>query len=141
MARFADDTSVYLDVSRESFENVIGTLNEFALWSGLKLNSEKSRVVWLGSKESGTIFLPHLRLKWNPTTFNVLGIIYSIDLGKMIDVNYHPKLKQIQISLKSWRARGLTPLGKIVVIKSLMLSKITHLFLSLPNPSEQLKKD
>ena len=29
----------------------------------------------------------------------------------------------------------LTPYGKITVIKSLALSKITHLILALPNPS------
>ena len=28
------------------------------------------------------MFLSHLTLKWNPTRFSVLGIIYSTDLGK-----------------------------------------------------------
>ena len=66
----ADDTSIYLDGRRESFENVIKNLNEFALWSGLKINYDKSQVVWLGSKKgSGTVFLPHLKLTWNPKTF------------------------------------------------------------------------
>ena len=32
-------------------------------------------------------------------------------------------------------------LGKITVIKSLMLSRITHLFLSLPNPCNRFIKD
>ena len=31
ISQFADDTSIYLDVSRESFENVIKILTEFAL--------------------------------------------------------------------------------------------------------------
>ena len=75
ISQFADDTSIYLDGSRESFENVIKILTEFVLWSGLKINYDKSQVVWLGSqKGSATVFLPHLKLKWNPTRFSVLGI-------------------------------------------------------------------
>ena len=132
ISQFADDTSVYLDGSRESFENVIKILTEFALWSGLKINYDKSQVVLLGSqKGSGTVFLPHLKLKWNPTRFSVLGIIYSTDLEKIMDLNYNSKIEQIQILLKNWQGRSLTPLGKITVIKSLMLSRITHLFFCL----------
>ena len=39
-----------------------------------------------------------------------------------MDLNYNPKIEQIQFS-----KIGLTLLGKITVIKSLMLSRITHL--------------
>ena len=83
ISQFADDTSIYLDGRRESFENVIKILNEFALWSGLKINYDKSQVVWLGSKKgSGTVFLPHFKLTSNPKTFKVLGITFSLDLQK-----------------------------------------------------------
>ena len=64
ISQFADDTSIYLHGSRESFENVIKILTEFALWSGLKINYDKSHLVWLGSqKGSATVFLLHLKLK------------------------------------------------------------------------------
>ena len=73
-----------MDGSRESFENIIKSfenvikiLAEFALCSGLKINYDKSQVVWLGSqKGSGTVFLPHLKLKWNPTRFSVFLALY-----------------------------------------------------------------
>ena len=95
----------------------------------IRINYDKSQVVWLGSqKGSATVFLPHLKLKWNPTRFSVLGIIYSTDLEKIMDLNYNPKIEQIQILLKNWQGRSLTPLGKITVIKSLMLSRITPFF-------------
>ena len=83
ISQSSDDTSIYLDGSRESFENVIKIITECALWSGLKINCDESQVVWLGSqKGSATVFLPYLKLKWNPTRFSVLGIIYSTDLKK-----------------------------------------------------------
>ena len=129
ISQFADDTSIYLDGSRESFENVIKILAEFALCSGLKINYDKSQVVWLGSqKGSGTVFLPHLKLKWNPTRLNVFGIIYSTDLENIMALNYSPKTEPIQTLLKIWHGRSLTQLGEIKVIKSLMLSRITRLF-------------
>ena len=42
ISQFADDASICLDGSRESFENVIKIHTEFALWSGLKINYDKS---------------------------------------------------------------------------------------------------
>ena len=114
ISQFTDDTSIYLDGSREAFENVIKILIEFALWSGLKINYDKPQIVWLGSqKGSSTVFLPHLKLKWNPTRF---GIIYSTDLEQIMDLNYNPKTEQTQILLKNWQGRSLTPLGKITVL-------------------------
>ena len=59
ISQSSDDTSINLDGSRESFENVIKILTEFAIWSGLKINCDESQAVWLGSqKGSATVFLP-----------------------------------------------------------------------------------
>ena len=38
--------------------------------------------------------------------------------------------------LNSWKKRNLTPLGKIVVIKSFVISNFTHLFTSIPSPTK-----
>ena len=48
------------------------------------------------------------------------------------------KIAQIKNSIKMWRRRFLTPLGKITVIKSLLLPKITHLLIYLPNPDTEI---
>ena len=37
--------------------------------------------------------------------------------------------------------RQLTPFGKITVIKTLALSKITHLFMSIPDPSNTFLRE
>ena len=41
----------------------------------------------------------------------------------------------------NWSKRILTPLERITVIKSVALSKINHLILSLPKPSEKIVKE
>ena len=39
--------------------------------------------------------------------------------------------------LSVWSTRNLTPYGKVVILKSLIFSKITHILLSLPKPTNQ----
>ena len=51
LSQFADDTALYLDGSKESFEECIRTLTLFASLSGLTINFNKTVIVWLGSKK------------------------------------------------------------------------------------------
>ena len=50
ISQFADDTALYLDGSKESFEEAVTILCFFAQLSGLRVNYEKSQAVWIGSK-------------------------------------------------------------------------------------------
>ncbi len=43
-----DDTNLLLDGSERSFKEAIITLLKFAEMSGLKMNHEKTQVVWIG---------------------------------------------------------------------------------------------
>ena len=43
--------------------------------------------------------------------------------------------------LNAWSRRNLTPFGRITVIKSLVISKITHLLMNLPDPEESFLKE
>ena len=51
LSQFADDTILCLDGSKESFYECIQTLKKYALISGLKVNDEKTQVVWTGSRK------------------------------------------------------------------------------------------
>ena len=59
----------------------------------------------------------------------------------MIAINYSKQLKKIEASIHQWKRRALTPIGKITLIKSLLLPKLVHLFQTLPNPSESFIKN
>ena len=52
----------------------------------------------------------------------------------MPELNYEKAILRAKQTLNSWRHRYLTPIGKITVIKTLILSKFTHLFLSVSTP-------
>jgi len=43
--------------------------------------------------------------------------------------------------LNAWSRRKITLFGKITVIKTLVISKITHLLTNLPDPDEKFLQD
>ena len=47
LSQFADDTTILLDGSKKSLNEALKILNKFAIASGLKLNSTKTRAVWI----------------------------------------------------------------------------------------------
>ena len=139
LSQFADDTTVILNGTELSVEETINTLNIFADMSGLKFNSSKTRAVWIGCKKySGETFYHRFKLNWNQNNFDILGIKFSCNLQTMIELNYKDKLSQIDRELKQWSKRILTPFGRITVLKTLIISKLNHLFIALPNPTAEI---
>ena len=58
----------------------------------------------------------------------------------MLELNYKEKLSKMKNLIQIWKCRYLTPLGKITVIKSILISLLTPLFISLPNPTSSIIK-
>ena len=137
LSLFADDTSILLDGSTESLNETLTELSYFAKISGLNINFDKTQVVWLGSKKySADSIKTKFKLVWGTTSFKMLGIRFHVDLDKIININYTEKIEALRNLIKFWKRRYLTPIGKIVIIKSLMLPIFNHLFLALPNPEQ-----
>ena len=52
------------------------------------------------------------------------------------DLYYRPFIKKIDDLLKTWKHRSLTPVGKVTILKTLVIPKLNHLLISLPSPSD-----
>ena len=50
----------------------------------------------------------------------------------MCKINYSKTIKIAEAEIIKWQSRNLTPIGKITIIKTKILSKFIHLFLSIP---------
>ena len=74
---------------------------------------------------------------WDPGTFKILGILFFTNVNNIVRINYEGKLLATKKVMSMWKNRNITPLGKIIVIKTLVLSKIVHLLINLPDPPEQ----
>lgn len=141
ISQYADDTSLILDGTERSLKQTLLELKFYADISGLGVNVEKTNVVWFGSmKGSDHTLCNEYSLHWETNNFSMLGIIMSTNLNDISQINYDSKLREVKSVFQTWSKRVLTPLGKLIVIKSLALPKLNHLFLALPNPSDDLIK-
>ena len=92
-------------------------------------------------KGSNMKLCENYNLNWDQGHFTVLGVNFSTNLQEIIDINYLKKTREIKNLLLQWKRRNITPFGKITVIKTLALSKINHLLLSLPSPPDRVLKN
>ena len=136
VSQYADDTSLFLKATEKILRESIAVLNDFETISGLKINTEKTKVVKVGGwGDDRTILCKDLNLEWT-TKFDCLGISYDVEnFDNIADENISKKINEIKKLINLWNSRYLTPFGKITIIKSLLISKITHVLLSLPTPS------
>ena len=87
-------------------------------------------------KYNGKTFNHRYKLDWTQNDFTLLGIKFSCNLHRMTEINFKDKITQLEKELKQWSKRILTPFGRITVLKTLIISKLNHLFIALPTPSE-----
>ena len=141
LSQFADDTTFILDGTEGSFNEALDTLEIFGKLSGLNINKEKTQVIWIGSKKfSSEVYHHRWKLKWGTTKFTLLGITLSVNLEEVVQLNYSKCIDTITKTLSQWSKRKLTPLGRITVLKSIIIPKMNHLFISLPNPDKDMIK-
>ena len=127
------------NLSSESLQTALNILELFGLLSGLKMNTEKTKMVWVGSRK-------HCReklnisadLQWRDKEFSFLGINFSVDLDTIPELNFNIAMNKAKKPLNRWDSRYLTPIGRITVIKTMVLSKFNHLFMSIVTPPKIL---
>ena len=142
----ADDTTCFVQGDQESFTNLFDfndTLNNFARFSGCSVNMSKSEAIHVGSLK-GSDFKPFQNdgLVWKENTFKYLGVQFSLNIRSLYELNFIPKLNQIQQTLNCWRTRSLSLIGKVTVIKSLLLPQLLYLLsvLCISIPKSFFKK-
>ena len=134
IALYADDSNIFLLYDAENLRNTVKILNDFYLFSGLKIQTEKSQCVVFGEIPGGDFSLCHdLNLVWKQD-FISLGIKFTPDLNSLHE-NFELKLLDIDKTVDNWKYRFLSPYGSICVAKTLLLSKLSHLAIILPNLS------
>ena len=77
------------------------------------------------------ILCPELNLKWSHL-FELLGISFNSNLENM-EQNIWKMVEQIEKIIKNWKYRFTSPIGRCVVAKSLLLSKVNHVAFAVPS--------
>ena len=137
---YADDCTIFLDPTDENLRNTVNILDIFFKISGLRISVNKTKAIWFGAGHHfGHKLCPDLPLNWD-NKFKLLGIEFDNNLEKM-DSNYSTKIEEITKLLNCWIYRNVTPYGKIVIIKTLALSKLSHTALVIPSLSNKRVKE
>ena len=129
MTQFAEDTSLFLDGSESALRKAILILKTYEEASGLKINVSKTKAVWVGRNRFSEDTICHeIELDW-VHEFVALGVTYSVrDLQGILQQNCVEKLAEMDRILLSWSRRNTTLVRRILIIKSLALSKLVHFF-------------
>jgi len=142
LSQYADDTAILLDGSGNSLSSALTLVNQFSKFSGLLPNYDKTKCIWIGSKKySKDRLRAGFNLNWTTDPFTVLGVTFCNDMAYIIDMNYKKKIDEIKKLLSHWSRRNLSTMGKIAVVKTLLLPILTHLFISLPSPGKNITKE
>ena len=141
LSQYADDTQLFLDGSELSLHSALSILKKYYYMSGLNINLEKTRAVWIGSMcKSSKTMCKNFNLDWEQKPIKILGVVFTAEVFDIWDQNSDIILEKINSMIKTWSRRKLTLIGRVTIIKSLMLSKFAYLFLALPNPPGSLVK-
>ena len=103
------------------------------LFSGLKINNAKCDIVGIGVKKGVKMALCGMDL--TDDVIKILGIYFSYNKKIEQEKNFLNHIIKIQNILKLWKLRNLTIEGRIVVFKSLAISKLIDLALVTEIPT------
>ena len=133
ISQFAGDTSAFCD-NLSSVQNLIRIVNDFGTFSGLKLNTCKTKAIWLGpwrDREDQP-----LNLNWTKKPVRTPEIFVSYDENANEKRDFTLKVQKLITNLDIWRSRNLSLFGRILITKSLGIPHLIYSTSMLVTPSE-----
>ena len=125
LTQMADDTTIFLE-SENITPILLNEIKRFSEVSGLVLNKTKTKGQLLGKNRRNNQLSIH-GIDFTMTVIKSLGIYFSTNTQETMQLNWDKLIDEIQNLLNSWKRRKLTSNGKIVVLKSLIMSKCNYL--------------
>ena len=133
----ADDTTFFLK-NKNSIRQLMETFSTFSQYSSLKSNYEKCEIAGIGVLKS--LKVPVCSMKYVDLckdTIKITSAHFPYNKTKQDEKNILETIKKIQNVLKIWRMLSLTTLeGKIIVFKTLAISKTVYLSMMIKVPTE-----
>ncbi len=103
--------------------------------SSLKVNYDKTEILHIGPIQGlNCVLCSEINMKWTNGPLPLLGIHICPNLEQLLEINYKDVLKKIHSSAEIWQKRQLPLYGKIVIIKTFLISQIIYKVTVLPNP-------
>ena len=126
LSAYADDTTFFVQ-DIDSISIIFDIFGKFSSFSGFKLNMSKCEVSGIGAlKGVATALCGVKNVDLCESFIKILGFNFSYNRKLSCDKNFVSILNKIVNTLNVWKMRQLTLIGKIVIFKTLAISKIVY---------------
>ena len=138
ITQLADDTTLFLKNECE-IPIVLSIIDQFSKVSGLKLNISKTIGLCIGKTNANQINNSH-GIKLTNDSIKSLGVYFGNNRESCDHLNWDNKIDNAVKLIDAWKRRKLTMLGKIVVLKSMFLPRLTYLTQNIVTPKNITKR-
>ena len=137
ISQLADDTTLFFN-SKSEIPLALNEIEIFGSFSGLIMNKDKTEGLWIGK-------LKHCKdkvggIKWTDKPVKTLGIYFGHDKEECERLNWENKIEKMNNLLLLWTKRNLTILGKILIIKCLIVPIFTYVASACVVPEKYRKE-
>lgn len=138
ISQFADDLTCFIN-DRPSLQHLLETLRTFSKWSGLKVSTAKSKLLYLRGLSEGLETVEDILVR---DSAKILGIWFFTDQTKTqsYDMNFKGLLDKARRICGTWTNRSLSIKGKVTVANSLETSIFQYPCAYIYTPPEVFKE-
>ena len=127
---YVDDTQLFVS-TEASLVECFNILKRFEKSSGAKVNKNKTFGLYTGAWKNK---IPEFNeISWTNTNIKTLGIHHGYEIDN--EAIWLDKINKIKNCIQVWKSRDLTYKGKVLVIKTLLLSQVGFIadVVNIPN--------
>ena len=118
--QYADDTTLFLK-DKEDLDMALHIFNNFTSISGLNISHNKTEAMWLGIDRNRND--KYHNLAWVSRT-KILGVYFQNDkVASELEINWKGRIENTKRVIAQWHRRNLSIMGKINIVKSLLISQ------------------
>ena len=139
--QFADDMDVFSLFQQSSLDAILGSLKKYYYNSGMEINYNKTTLYRIGSlKYSMAQLYTQQDIKWTSENIVVLGVVIAQTDERLLELNYIPVFEKVKTILDTWANRGLSLIGRVSIVNTLVASQFIYKFTVLPNIPSRIQK-
>ena len=137
--QFADDMDIFSLCSQQSLSAIFFQLDAFKRQSGFTVSYDKTTLYRIGSlRFSSAEMYDTSQVTWSNQDIKVLGV--TITHEDLCSKNYDELIEKSKQVLNTWNNRGLSLLGKVQIVNTLVASLFVYKMMVLPIISTKVIK-
>lgn len=135
---FADDVMIFFDGGSSSLHGIYKTLEDFAGWSGLHMNREKTQLFHSGLNQHDCNALASYGFTFGSLPIRYLGL--PLMSRKLKVAEYAPLIDKISSRFNSWAVKSLSFAGRAQLIASVISGMVNFWISTFILPKDCIRK-